>query len=327
MDDLVALSPSRTSFSISTISTVTGVAGSEAPQMVSTEGADNYHEQYVDEHPFSFRSTMLAPEPTMLFRVTCIECSPLVSNLTKAVGQPQKADAEAEILQHYYCHSMVPEMHPDFRKIANLIIEVNNAHTQAVFERKLGIIPNTDVDMVDTDMSQENDDVTVAEQEHTDLSSGLSSHISYEDDHNPVAEQEHTDLSSELSSHISYEDDYDPEAEHKTTVPGSELTPKDSASQQHVSGHEHSNPDQGCRGPAGGQTGAAVSYNNILELPPPHVPKGWGWIDRFKEKKGPRAAEHAKPFEQLRNQEEKMYDEDREAEALMARVEKWLESI
>jgi hypothetical protein len=302
MDDLVALSPSRTSFSISTISTVTGVAGSEAPRVVSTEGADNYHEQYVDEHPFSFKSTMLAPEPTMLFRVTCIECSPLVSNLAKAVGQPHKADAEAEILQHYYCHNMVPEMHPDFRKVANLIIKVNNAHTQAVFERKLGIVPNTDVDMVDTDMSQEDDD-------------------------NPVAEQEHTDVSSELSSHISYDDDYDPSAEQEHTVLGSELTPHDSASQQHVSGHKHSNPDQGCQGPAGGQTSAAVSYNRILELPPPHVPKGWGWIDRLKEKKGPKVAERAKPFEQLRNQEERMYDEDREADALMARVEKWLESM
>jgi hypothetical protein len=324
MDNLVTLSPSRTSFSISPISPITGDARSEAPQAVSTEGADNYHEQYVDEHPFSFESTMLAPEPTMLFRVTCIDCSLLVSNLTKAVGQPQKADTEAEILQHYYCHNMVPEMHPDFRKIANLIIEVNNADTQAVFERKLGIIPNTDVDMVDTDMSREDDDVPVAAQEHTDVSSGLSSHISYDDDYSPVAEQEHTDVSSELSSHISYDDDYDPGAEQKNKVPGSELTPKDSASQQGVSGHKHSNPDQGCRGPARGQTGAAKSYNRILELPPPHVPKGLGWIDRLKEKKGPKVA---KPFEQLRNQEKKMYDEDREAEALMARVVKWLESI
>jgi hypothetical protein len=311
MDNLVTLSPSRTSFSISPISPITGDARSEAPQAVSTEGADNYHEQYVDEHPFSFESTMLAPEPTMLFRVTCIDCSLLVSNLTKAVGQPQKADAEAEILQHYYCHNMVPEMHPDFRKIANLIIEVNNAHTQTVFERKLGIIPDNDVDMVDTDMSHDDDDNAGAEQEHSDLSSELSSHISYDDDDVLVAEQEHTDLSSGLSSHISYDD-------------GSELTPKDSASQQHVSGHKHSNPDRSCRGPAGGQTGATKSYNRVLELPPPHVPKGLGWIDRLKEKKGPRVA---KPFEQLRNQEEKMYDEDCEAEALMARIEKWLVDI
>jgi hypothetical protein len=155
---------------------------------------------------------------------------------------------------------------------------------------------------VDTDMSQEDDDV-------------------------PVAAQEHTDVSSELSSHISYDDDYDPESEQKNTAPGSELTPKDSASQQGVSGHKHSNPNQGCRGPAGGQNGAAVSYNKILELPPPHVPKGWGWIDRLKEKNGPKVDESAKPFEQLRNQEEKMYDEDREAEALMVRVEKWLDDI
>jgi hypothetical protein len=148
MHGLVSLSPTRTSFSISTISFS---SRSRVPQTVSTACVE-YKQTYFTDHPDSFEATILAPEPTQQFARQCVECDILLTRLVRAQGQPYLPDVEADALQHFHRHDLMPAMNPYFRTVATCILDIENTRIWALVRKGLGIIDYMDVEMTDADM-------------------------------------------------------------------------------------------------------------------------------------------------------------------------------
>jgi hypothetical protein len=119
MYGMVTLSPTRSSFSIST-----------KPGSSLAEGSPNIRRQahdvteaYITEHPDSFDITLLAPPPEDIKETTCAECSALVSRVSHTWFTDPTAQRELQVavLHHFRYHNSLTHMNDNTSYMGELM--------------------------------------------------------------------------------------------------------------------------------------------------------------------------------------------------------------
>jgi hypothetical protein len=148
MYGMITLSPTRSSFSISTMSTSTSSPPEQGTLGVHLEGMD------ID---------VGNPGPTLatprMDAVVCLKCVDILSRLLEAAKRFPQPKLQAEALQHFSHHETSVPMDEDFRRLAGLMADLAKRKNLAFMQDYLNNIADLSLvdDHVDIDREPEED--------------------------------------------------------------------------------------------------------------------------------------------------------------------------
>lgn len=144
MHDMSTLSPTRSSFSVSTESSS---SISISTKLVSAKNND-VAKTHLTEHPDGFDTTLLAPPPHDTETITCTECHALASRVLHAwfTDPTKQHELQVAILHHFRHHDDVLRMEREFRKLGELMDRATKRGTQSNAPRHEARMENGEFD-------------------------------------------------------------------------------------------------------------------------------------------------------------------------------------